>query len=127
MERIAILLMLGSLSFGCSPTEKADRQGKVVASAEPVKAANGATAKAPHVAKPLPSAPTVKASGGVSRPILPRAQLKSGTASGANRPTINSSRATTHKASPPKGPPFTGRKIALIHSANMIGEIEPCG
>ena len=33
--------------------------------------------------------------------------------------------AETRPAEPEK--PFNGKKIALIHTANMVGELEPCG
>jgi len=127
MERVAILLMLASLSFGCSSSEQAEREGKVVASAEPVQGASGTLGGAPQAATPLPGSPVVKAAGDVSPPSLPRPGLKSGTATGAGLSAITSPLAPARKAYPPKHPPFTGRKIALIHTANMIGEIEPCG
>ena len=34
---------------------------------------------------------------------------------------------TSESAMPSKVEAFNGRRIALIHTANMIGEIEPCG
>lgn len=30
-------------------------------------------------------------------------------------------------ADPASPPPFEGKKLALVHTANVIGELEPCG
>jgi hypothetical protein len=41
-------------------------------------------------------------------------------------PVARSTRTRPAKAKTPEIP-FEGRRIALVHTANVIGELEPCG
>jgi len=84
-----------------------------------VTAACGDRAPAPvPVTAPAATSATSAASAQASAPARPGAAVKSPV-----------KRAATPKATQANTPevPFEGRRVALVHTANVIGELEPCG
>lgn len=80
------------------------------------------TVPAPPVNAPAAAeASTTTAKGSASSPAM--------TGSTAAQASQTTSKATAPKTPAAKVPevPFEGRRIALVHTANVVGELEPCG
>jgi hypothetical protein len=119
MLRIAFIGFFALGAAACSKTEPVAQQG-VAVSTETV-----GTEGAP--AKGLAKA-SVKSAVAVRSDAVPTSASK---AAASARPSATKKSTRGDIVAPvPEGteiPPFTGRRVSLIHTANMIGEIEPCG
>jgi len=118
--RLSALVGIGALVVaGCgesAPTKKtAPAPSAPKAAGKPVSVgAAKATPKGPQQASVTPAAKT---------PATPGAVAK------ARTPTPGPTAVKRAKVAPKKVnyPPFDGDTITVIHTANMVGEIEPCG
>jgi hypothetical protein len=110
----SLIIGMSTLVFGCTKTDGVDRQG--------------------HASRAVPTAsesralasPSLPAKEDVRPRVTPIASLtpRTGLRRALPSPARREAKATTTIA---PATPFKGRKIALVHTANMIGEIEPCG
>jgi hypothetical protein len=118
MLRIAFLSVCALVAAACSKAEPVAQHGVAVSSA--TVGTEGAGAKG--VAKVA-----VKS----ASPVRPNSTSTASKLGASVRPSTSKKTSRVDPSAPvlegTELPAFIGRRISLIHTANMIGEIEPCG
>lgn len=92
---------------------------------------DGSPSTAPVIQTPASTETSaVPAKGQVAVPSTPKAAATAKSRPTADRIEVPSTRPSpvpTAAKEPTSFPPFKGKTIAIVHTANMVGEIEPCG
>ena len=73
---------------------------------------------------PLPTPISPESSVEVGHQVVPDQPVKTVAAAEQKPTSVKSTKAVKQVAA---DPPFKGKKLAFIHTSNMVGELEPCG